>query len=275
MSDNAKVMVPQGYVNPAQYYTNMYNSLAMNSDPMFAFSNTAGGQAFMDMDSSLFNCPMGFNPSFGFGGFYGMGYGPGSEIFTKNMTQKDLLKYQSDLKKTQMGASMDELVDEHHVTDATGFLTTSDDDAFIRQVGILQRKIHQKEQDSFVKEYNKLQKLAKAKLEKSPYVIERGGATAVEVRAYTEKLYAQATGKSMVEELEEYGNTPFVQGLKDGCFGIGHLFTDKKDYEDNISAITGEDTRLESKVWRYTGAGVSALATCGLAILGVVKLIKR
>lgn len=259
------------YIDPSQYYQNSYAAQVLNSDESLMGLSPIGGEAYINNNSTIFGNGFGTYPGFGggimggmgYGMGCGMGYGPGSEVM--NMSQIDYLKYQEKMENYQI----DKQVRQQKKVASAEFSATGAEDALTRQIGVLQRKIKQNEQDSVLQEYNKLVQLAEHKLREGGYV--NGQVSKEQVKAYAEKLYFEATGKSVVNDLTENGDSGFVQGLKQGAFGAGFLFANKKNYEDNVSAITGEAKNSTSSTWKAVGTGVSALLTGSLAVFGLIK----
>jgi len=242
----------QGQV-PPNYYAQLYANqagVADLADDTFVGMNPLCGSGSV------------FGGSYGMGmGSMGMGYGPGSEVM--NMSQIDYLKYQETMENFQLAKQGR----QKKALEFAEFASTAADDVIARQTGILQRQVRNNEQDYVMGEYNKLTEAVKAKFKEAGYV----NVPEAEVKAHAERLYYQATGKSITDDLQEHGDSSFVQGLKQGAFGLGWLVANNKNYKDNISDMTGEPQSVSDKIWKYVGIGVSALLTGGLAIFGAIK----
>lgn len=255
-------------VNPAQYWANSYlNTAFVDGDDGFMGMGPIGGEACMNSTNSIY----GGNNMYGGLGGCGMpgfaGAGGGAELY--NMSLEDQAKYQERLENYQI----DKQVRLKHKINAAEFESGAADDAVTRQIAILQRKIKDNEQDSVMKEYNKLLTAVETKLINGGSIQQRGSKD--QVKAYAEKLYLQSTGKSVVDDLAENGDSSFTHGLKQGAlFGAGSLLTNNRNYEENISAITGEDESSTSKTWKTVGVGTSVGITGGL-LLGALKFFKR
>lgn len=257
-------------VNPSQFWAQSYASQAMiDGDDTFMGMAPVGGQAYMNSGDSIYGNGFPGAAGIGFTGAYpgamGMGYGPGSEVM--NMTQEQYMAYQESLENNQI----DKQVRQQHKLASAGFRVSAAKDAVTSQIGVLQRKIHDNEQDYVVKEYNRLDTVAKEELAELGIT----NPTPAQLSAYKQKLYFEATGKSITDDLTEHGDSGFVHGLKKGMFGIGHLFANKTSYEANISAITGENESSTSKTWEKVGFGASALLTGGAVALGIFGLLKK
>ena len=250
-------------VDPSQYYANSYASGVMNGDETFAGMAPIGGAAFLNNDSVFGNdMSCGGGANYGYGGVGGgRGYGPGSE--TMNMTQEEYLIYQEKMENFQI----DKQVRQQKRLAGATFQSTAAEDAISRQIAILQRKIKNNEQDTVMKEYAKLVKTVEEKLTESGAI--PPGTPKDQIKAHAEKLYFEATGKSVTDDLTANGDSGFVQGLKEGlCFGI---FTNKKNYQDNISDITGEDKNSSSSTWRKVGQFLTGGILAAAVIFGGVK----
>lgn len=270
--------VQRQVVNPAQYYANNYATQAINSDESLMGITPIGGAAYMNNYSDIYG---GMNPGgLGFGGMMPgmgtgimpgmgtgmMGYGPGSEVM--GMTQEQYLKYQEKMENYQI----DKQVRQQKKLANAEFSATAAEDSITRQIGILQRKIKNNEQDSVFAEYNKLLNAVEVKLREGGYI--SGKVDKNQVKAHAEKLYFEATGKNITNDLAENGDSSFVHGLKQGAFGFGFLLSNNKNYKDNVSAITGEAKDKSSSAWQAVGTAVSGLLTGGLALFAVAKGIK-
>ena len=244
-------------MDPSQYYGNSYATQVMNSDSDF-------------MGLSPINGVSGGNGIFGGGMMGGMmpgmmggmnGYGPGSECM--NMSQIDYMKYQERMEDYQI----DKQVRQKHKLANSEFSATAAEDVITRQIGVLQRKIKNNEQDSVFPEYNKLVKAVEEKLKEGGYVGEHTSKD--QIKAHAEKLYFEATGKSVTDDLAANGDSGFVHGMKQGVGGFGWMLTNKKNYEDNISDITGEDKSGTSTAWQKVGQFTSVLLTGAFALLAL------
>lgn len=233
--------------------SNMYSANIMNSDEDFMGLNaiTTGP----NFNAGIFGCGCQ-----GYGG-RNQGYGPGSEV--SNMTQMEYLKYQEDMENFQI----DKQLRQQKKMASAEFSTTAADDSITRQIGVLQRKIKNNEQDCVYSEYNKLAQLVDVKLKEGGYI--SADAPKDQVRAHAEKMYFEATGKSVTDDLTENGDSSFTHGLKQGFCGVGWMLTNNKNYEDNISDITGECKDSSASTWQKVGIATSAVVT---GVLGFFAL---
>jgi len=274
----SNVNMQRQMVDPAQSYANSYANNIMNSDEDFAGLGQIGGAAYMNNNSNIFGIGMGYGGEMNYGGGMGMGYGggmnygggmgmgygPGSE--TMNMTQEQFLQHQEKMENYQI----EKQVRQQKKLANAEFSSTAAEDSITRQIGILQRKIKNNEQDNVYTEYNKLINEVEIKLKEGGYIGEHTDKN--QIKAYAEKLYLKSTGKSVTEDLTQNGDSGFVQGLKQGIgCGFGSLFTNKKNYEDNISAITGEAKSSTSSTWKAVGNFVAGGLSAALLVFGGLK----
>lgn len=267
------VMNPMSMTNSMQpqCYANAFANQAL-----FGGDDTFMGLGPIGMDSAFGCSPYGGSFGGGFPGQYGMGgrfgYGPGSEIM--NMTQKEYMQHQEDIENYQI----DKNVRQQHKIAAAGFRTTAAENNISRQIAVLQRKIRENEQDSVMKEYNKLVQATEEKLKEGGYIQE--GTPRDQVKAEAERLYQEQTGKGLLDDLQEHGDNPFWYGMKQAAT-LGTV-TNKRNYEDNVSDITGEDVSKTTEAWKWAGraAGVVAGVATGIALLfggarGLGELFKK
>lgn len=283
MTGNANSInaVQRQMFNPSQVLARSYaNQAMMDGDDTFMGMGPIGGAAFMNSNSSIFDnsiygnfgagAAMGMGAGMGFGcypGMMGMGWGPGSEIYTKNMTQKDYINYQKELNNLQL----DNQVERKHKLAQTEFRSNASENAVSEQIGVVQRKVHENEQDHVMKEYNRLDSVARAQLAEQGVT----NPTQSQISAYKQKLYFEATGKNIINDLAEHGDSSFSHGMKQGVLcGLGSFFANEKDYEDNISSITGEAKSTTAETWQKVGFGTSAVLTTGAVIAARRPIVK-
>ena len=272
----SNVNMQRQMVDSAQSYANSYANNIMNSDEDFAGLGAIGDVGYINNNSNIFGggtyysggmgAGMGYGGGMGmnYGGGMGMGYVPGSE--TMNMTQEQFLQHQEKMENYQI----EKQVRQQKKLANAEFSSTAAEDSITRQIGILQRKIKNNEQDNVYTEYNKLINEVEIKLKEGGYIGEHTDKN--QIKAYAEKLYLKSTGKSVTEDLTQNGDSGFVQGLKQGIgCGFGSLFTNKKNYEDNISAITGEAKSSTSSTWKAVGNFVAGGLSAALLVFGGLK----
>lgn len=242
-----------GGFSGSQYLRQAYASQAGLSD--YADDSLVG------LNPMMSGLGMGFGgPSFGGLGCFGM-YGPGSEI--QKMSMPEFMQYQEGMENYQM----DKQVRQKHKYDASAFASTAAEDVTTRQIGILQRKIKDNEQDSIFNEYSKLTDAVKEKFAEAGYT----DVPEKQVKAYAEKLYYEQTGKSLTNDLMNSGDSSFMYGLKQGAgFGLGRLLTNKNSAAKNLSRITGEDIPADENRWKYVGVATSV----GLTLAAIPLLLK-
>ena len=94
-----------------------------------------------------------------------------------------------------------------------------------------------------------------------------GNASVQELKARAATIYGQLNGgKSIIQDLREYGHSSFTQGMIHGAtFGL----YDAHSAEDNISKITGAPVgtgeKISQNVGRIGGAGILGGITYGIA----------
>jgi len=261
--------IPKQVVDPSQGYANIYANQVMNSDPDFMGMAPIGGAAYMNNDYGIFGGGMGFGGGMNFGGGLGMGFGGGMGMGMGYGPGSEYLKYQEKMENYQI----DKQVRQQKRLANAEFSATAADDAVTRQIGILQRKIKNNEQDTVLTEYTKLVNSVKIKLKEGGYI--NAQTSDSEIKARAEKMYFEATGKSVTQDLTDNGDSGFVHGLKMGLgCGLGSLLTNKKDYQDNIAAITGEAKNSTTNTWTTIGAFISGGLTAALVAFGGRKGLK-
>lgn len=124
--------------------------------------------------------------------------------------------------------------------------------------GVLKDKIMANEQGQIEEAYNNyVAAVARA----------YGDASIPEIKARAATLYGQLNGgKTIMQDLREYGNGSFTQGVIHGAtLGL----YDSQSAEDNISKITGAPVgtgeKLKQNVGRLSGAGILGGIAYGIA----------
>lgn len=257
------------FAYPQQAYANLYSTYA-NSDADFIGNEAIGGQAVVNGTAfggnSIFNPMAGgmaYNPMMGMGMNPMMGcYGkfPGSEIY--NMDLSKYGKYNLQLQKE----NLDNDVALKRAYSGARFKNDSMEDTVSRRCAVIQRMAKENNQDFVYNEYKNLLKISEEKLAECG--VEKPSEE--QKRAYAEKLYAESTGSSMLEDLTASGDSQFAQGLKQGAlFGLGKMFTNKRNYEDNIKSMTGEEPDPAGQTWNKVGQATSWVITAGVAALAL------
>lgn len=147
---------------------------------------------------------------------------------------------------------------------AARYLTTSGDDTISRQIAALQRQVKDNKQDNVMTEYGKLVAAVRTYFEDAGYP----NVSDEQVKATAERMYAQATGTALVDELKANGNSSFTQGFKQ-VVTLG--LTGNRTYRDNVEQITGEHSKdkLDTAV-QWTGR-----ITGGLALFEGVRILSK
>lgn len=228
-----------------------------------AYSNYVGlTDSISSFDSDLGSSCLGLNGSImggGFGNYGCMGYyGPGPEV----RTQEDYLRWQEKMENFQI----EKQIRQKEKVEYAEFKTTSSKDAITREIGNLQRQIAENEQDKVVATYGKITEAIRQKFKESGHRnVDEG-----QVKAYAEKLYYEATGTKISEDIKAHGDSSFVKGLKDGAFfGLGSLLNDKTSSAENIAALSDESVSKSDEVGLWTGrivAGGASLVALPFAL---------
>lgn len=243
--------------DPVVSTNNIVNRLPASQYITQAYANMVGLSDLIDDGGSSLGLGGGI---FG-GGMYGMGgmgYGPGSERM--NMSEIDAMRYDSKIKDYQIH----DRVNQQKELEAAEFDSNAAKDVIASKAGVLQSIVKDNDQDSVFSSYKNLREAAKIKLEEAGYT----NVTPLQLNAYTSRLYYEATGKKITDDLEEHGDGSFMHGFKQGLgCGLGALMTNKKSVEENISDITGKPETTESKVISWTGRIFAGALTLGAGIL--------
>lgn len=249
-----RVQLPMG--NRGQCIANsFFNQSMMGTDDLFMGLGPIGGEAMMN--GSCFGGGFGGGYMPGGGMYPGMGYGPGSE--TMNMTQKEYLQYQEELEKYQINKQ----VRQQKLVNAARFAVTSEENVITRSIGILNGAVVRNEQDHIPALYGKLLNSVREKLA-SANGLNAGELTEEQVKSEAERLYEEKTGKSLIESINQNGDSSLWYGIKRGLsFG---LLTDSNSSDETIASITGEPVSKSSTAMRWLGTAVGAVVSVGAAI---------
>ena len=250
--------------SPAQYYANsyMWQALMGGEDNYMGIGPIySDAYPFMGGASNI-----GFNPSmwnsniYGqYGGYpYGGGYGAGIQ------GAQQLLQAQQDIQDFRY----DQQVHNAQRQDTTNFKLGNLNDPITRQIAVLKSKIDNNEQDRIGEEYNKLVSLITQKYASHLKEDVVGGVKNAS-KAYADKLYFEATGTSITDNIRAKGSGSFTHGLKQSLLlGMYH----RKTAEQNIADIQGTKIDRLEKVKKGTGnvVGGTALGTGIGAAIGAL-----
>ena len=227
-----------------------------------------------------------FNGRFsGFGGGFSGGFGGAYSLYNDPtilaMTPEERMKYfakmqkeqaitaiktQKELDTMQWGAQ----VDQKHQREVAEFQVTAAEDVITRQCGILKDKIKENEQGHVAEEYTKLVQAVREKFAEAGYK----NVDELQVRAYAEKLYYNATGVRLIEDIEKHSDSQFVTGLKQGAsFGTG-LFASNVSSKDNIAGMTGGEVSGRDKASKIAG-NFLGVVTAGVVAVASFFLLKK
>lgn len=226
------------------------NGALNNFDPYSMNYNLGSGMGYG------MGCGMGMGMGMGF-----MGYGPGSEIM--GMTQADYLRYQENMQNQQI----DMQTRQRKKLNTADYVATAGEKAVKERIGILHDQIARNNQDNVMAAYISLKTAVGEHLKNSGYVNTAGAVDEEFQKAYTNDLYEKVTGRGIPQDLRENGDSYFVQGLKQGFFGLGFASVNRKNRGDNASAITGTPVTQSEKGTRWIGRVLGGLVTIGAAVL--------
>lgn len=210
---------------------------------------------------SVINSP--YSMSTGILGFSGAGYfGPGPEV----KTMSDYLKWQEDTQGAQLD-SQRRLNEKNRVS---SLLASTSEDNVSRQIGILHDQIAGNEQDKVGISVANLKDSVRKEFEEAGYT----NVSDEQIRTCAEKLYFEATGARLVDDIKGKGDSSFVHGLKQGAFGFGWLLENKKSAAENAAEITGEPVNTMDTFGLWAGRTVSAVATTAIALPLIPKICR-
>lgn len=238
---------------------NIQSQLTSNYLGRLNLSDSIGGL------DSVINSP--YNMNNGILGFNGMNYfGPGPEV----KTTADYLKWQEDTQGAQSDSQL--RIDEKRKV--ANLLSNASDDTISRQIGILHDQIANNEQDKVSVSMTDLYNAVKKQCEETGHK----DVSDDKIKAIAEKLYFDATGTRLVDDIKAKGDCSFVHGLKQGAFGLDLLLGDKKSAAENAAGITGEPVSKWDKFGQAAGivvAGGASLVALPLVLgagkFGIVK----
>lgn len=206
----------------------------------------------IDGIDSVINSPYSMNT--GILGFSGAGYfGPGPEV----KTTADYLKWQED---TQ-GAQLDSQRRLQEKSRISRLLSNTSEDNVSRQIGILHDQIAENEQDKVSVSVANLNDAVRKQFEEGGYNL-----SDEQIRTCAEKLYSEATGARLVDDIKGNGDNSFVHGLKQGAFGLGWLLENKKSAAENAAEVTGEHVSKMDTFGLWAGRTLSAVVTTAIAL---------
>lgn len=289
-----------------------FASGAQSLDMMQNIYNSSGAVDPMSADIGLLSMGSGVSPNATFnvtgnatadpltGGFFGSKL---SQLYYTDPEKyyEELQKInKSGLKNDQAlrGALLDANLQDKHDQARVEFQANSKAETVQRRIGELQEAIQKNDQKNILYRYQRLRADVAAML------IEEGaidapkdkdgkqltqfgdynGLQQQEISTRAQEEYAKATGgHTLTKDLEQYGDSEFVHGIKEGLgFGTGIFTNSDKSAKDNKVDITGIDDRTngdEATKWTgriagglLTGFGlIIALPLAVLALKGGIK----
>lgn len=190
------------------------------------------------------------------------GYGPGSELM--NMSLEGYTAKMNQLEDMQI----ERQVNREHRLEAAEFRSKAPNDVIANKIGVLHDLAVENNQDQVAEKFAELEQAVRGTI-KDVYHLEPD---AQQVKAYAQKLYAKNIGRNVIDDLRDYGDSPFWSGAKKAAGGIGWLFMDKKTSDENIADISGKRIPRSDKAKEVAGMVTSGLLTAGAAILGCILL---
>ena len=120
--------------------------------------------------------------------------------------------------------------------------------------------------DDAIVEYNKL-------TESMSQASQYEGYSESQIKALAQKLYTQTMGSNLVDDIDTYTSSSFVQGLKAGIPIFGTFFAQGNSKEDTISEVTGVNKSNGSTAAKaigtiISGAGSGAVTGAALGLCG-------
>ncbi len=221
---------------------------------------------------------MGTSMDYGMGSSmgYGMGYGmppikEGEDPTAYKDRVRSYFSLQNEIQNDLQNSQLSNQIEYQKRMNGASFAMTSEQDMITRQIGILQTKVKNNEQDDIMSCYNKLLETVRQQLRSQGI----HNFSNDQVKAYAEKLYFQATGNSLTDDIAQHGGGQFSTGLKQGLFcGLGSLLCNNRTAKENIAEITGQDVSKKDKFWKGAGQVISGALTGALAIFAAIKAPK-
>lgn len=241
---------------------------------------------YIDMADSLstntdFSGAMSMNGSIYGNSYGGSGYAYGGNSMLQDLYNTDpiaAVKYQVQMGEEQKKAQMESDGRLKITAAKEKFKETAAENAVKKEMSTLQTLIKNNEQDKIKGQYDRYLKAVGEKLRKEGALEDKVNpdgtidekASAQEIEAQAEFLYATETGERLIDDIDKHGDSEFIHGLKQGT-GIGFFLDQQKNAKDNIADITNQTVSVGDRASQVLGAVVGA----GLTILGVVGLVKH
>ncbi len=231
-----------GYLSNKNVLTRNYENYVGLSSGLGALDSDLGS-----LNSSIMG---GFGYNVGYSGYSGYDlYGPEYQ----NMSLEERLAYQEKVENYQLERQLR----QKQKMEYFNFENNSSEDLITRQVGLLQENIRDNQQDKVAESYSTLVSAIKQKFNDAGYT----NISEDKVKTYAERVYYEATGVKLTNDIKNNGDCSFVKGLKDGFFGLGVLLNGKTSRAENIANITGEQVSTSSKVGLWAGRIISGAVT--------------
>lgn len=236
------------------YYTNqiamndltnldLYTPTGMATDPM------------LTMNGSIFGSPMmgmGYG-GMGYGMNYGMPYPPTGS--TPEEYYQNYEKYQDFMINNQ--------VRQQQKMRNADLQLNSPQEGIQKQAALLHDKIIRNEQEQILQAYSAFKESVRS--------LYGDQATDEQIANRAGTLYAQVTGKSLLDDIREHSRDSLTQGfMQTVTFGLA----DGKSAEENISALTGQPVGRQERAKKVVGNIAGGALVGGAAGIGVFALLE-
>lgn len=257
--------------NTGLNWANLVNASDFVSSASSGISNDVAFNS-LGMNSSVFG---GLNG--GFGGIGGFGSSKEQELYN-SMTSGDYALHQAAEQEKLENFLSEKQTRQVKKANAEKFKETAADYAVKKEMGILQTMIEKNQQDKIKPQYDKYLDTVREKLRKEGLLEDKVNpdgsidekASAQEIEAEAERLYATETGERLVDDIEKHGDNKIVHGFIQGT-GIGALIGNQKDAQDNIADITHQTVNVGDTVSQVIGG----IAGAGLMVLGIFAAVRH
>lgn len=261
---NSSMAAPGMYGIAPNYYTNQIAMNDLSGLDLYAPTGMAL-DPMLTMNGSIFGSPMMETGGLGYGGV-GMGMMPypmmggGNVSGSGNATSYE--DYYRNYEKYQ-DFMIDNQVHQQQKWRNANLQLNSPQEGIQKQANILHEKILQDEQEQIIEAYNSFKQSVRQ--------MYGDNATDEQIANRASTLYAQATGKSITDDIREHGRDSLTQGfIQTVTFGFG----DKNTAEENISALTGQPVGRKEKTKKVVG-NIAGGAVVGGAVTGLfVPILK-
>jgi len=243
---------PGMYGIAPNYYTNQIAMNDLSGLDLYAPTGMAM-DPMLTMNGSIFGSPMMMGMGgFGYGGM-GMPYpmmGGNYEDYYKNYEKYQDFMINNQVRQQQKMRNAD-------------LQLNSPQEGIQKQATILHEKIMRNEQEQILQAY--------ASFKESVRNMYGDNATDEQIANRASTLYAQVTGKSIIDDIREHGRDALTQGfLQTVTLGLA----DGNTSEENISALTGQPVGRKDKTKKVVGNVAGGALLGGATFLASGPLFK-